>query len=493
MQPDWPEQWLPAYELLQGSIVESQLRAWIQPLHLASAEQGAQGLSLTFHSPNDFAADWVRTHFSGDIERAFSQIAGTHCSVSFSSSPNAAEMTLAFEPAVHVAGSAAYSPNLSASTLTPSSAGGLHTGGTLSAESSTLVIPRPLGASASAQPTPVEASLDPHCTFDHFIVGASNSFAHAVAIAVAEQPGKEYNPLFLYSAPGLGKTHLLHAIGHHVRAKNPAARVAYLSAERFVNELIESVQHQRMPQFRAKYRDSYDVLLIDDIQFIAGKGKTEEEFFHTFNSLYGSRRQIVVTSDRPPKDIDKLEERIRTRFEQGLVVDIQPPEIETRIAILKAKAERDDLYLPDEVATYLATHIKNNMRELEGILVRLQAQCSLTGAEISLELAKQLLKDVVPEEGTHYTAEAILQAVCRHFNLKLQELKSKTKVQPVARSRQIAMYLIRKYTGMGLKEIGAYFGGKDHSTVLYACKMIEKTIDTDPALRAEIEAVQNTL
>ena len=208
-----------------------------------------------------------------------------------------------------------------------------------------------------------ETSIDSRFTFDNFVVGASNQFAHASAISVSERPATQYNPLFIYSSPGLGKTHLLHAIGNYLLKKNPGFRVAYLSAESFVNELIESLQHQRMPKFRSKYRTSYDVLLIDDIQFIAGKKQTEEEFFHTFNALYGSKRQIILASDRPPKDIEKLEERIRTRFEWGLVADIAPPEIETRIAILKAKAESDDIYLPDEVATFLATHIKNNVRE----------------------------------------------------------------------------------------------------------------------------------
>jgi chromosomal replication initiator protein len=335
--------------------------------------------------------------------------------------------------------------------------------------------------------------LEPRYTFENFVVGASNQFAHASAVAVAEHPAKQYNPLFLYSPPGLGKTHLLHAIGNHMLANKPGSRLAYLSAERFVNELIESLQHRRMPQFRTKYRDSYDMILIDDIQFIAGKNTSEEEFFHTFNALHSSKRQIVVTSDRPPKEIQGLEERIRTRFEWGLIADITPPEIETRIAILKTKAERDDIYLTDEVATFLATYIKSNVRELEGVLIRLAAQAALTGAEISLEMAKTELKTSIPEEGSMLTIEAIQGAVAKHFRLKVQDLKSTTRARTVALPRQIAMYLIRKYTGVGFKEIGHCFGGKDHTTILHACSKIEKGLEDDSGIRDSVEAIQNLL
>jgi chromosomal replication initiator protein len=334
---------------------------------------------------------------------------------------------------------------------------------------------------------------DHRYTFESFVVGASNQFAHASAVAVADQPARQYNPLFLYSPPGLGKTHLLHAIGNRLIAHNPQARVAYLSAEKFVNELIDSLQHRRMPQFRAKYRDSYDMILIDDIQFIAKKSTSEEEFFHTFNALHSSKRQIIVTSDRPPKEIEGLEERVRTRFEWGLIADISPPEIETRIAILKAKAERDDIYLPDDVATFLATHIKSNVRELEGVLIRLQAQASLTGAEISLEMAKHEMRNAIPTEGSNYTIESIQNAVAKHYRLRVQDLKAPTRARSVALPRQIAMYLILKYTGVGFKEIGQYFGGKDHTTILHACSKIEAGMDGDPRIREAVEAIQNLL
>jgi len=248
-----------------------------------------------------------------------------------------------------------------------------------------------------------------------------------------------------------------------------------------------------MSQFRKKYRDSYNVLLIDDIQFIAGKQKTEEEFFHTFNALHGSKRQIVVTSDRPPKEIEGLEERIRTRFEWGLVADISIPEIETRIAILKQKAEQDDIYLPDDVCTFLATYIKSNVRELEGLLIRLQAQASLTGAEISLEMAKQELKVSIPEEGSFLTIETIQNITAKHFSIKVQDLKSANRSKKIATARQLSMFLVRKYTGLGFKDIGHYFGGKDHTTVMHACSKIEKGCEGNPEIIELVESLQNQL
>jgi chromosomal replication initiator protein len=260
-----------------------------------------------------------------------------------------------------------------------------------------------------------------------------------------------------------------------------------------VNELIDSIQHNRMNRFRAKYREGFDLILIDDIQFIAGKSKTEEEFFHTFNALHETKRQIVITCDRPPKEINGLEDRLRSRFGSGLLADIQPPEIETRIAIIKTKAERDDIYIPDDAATFLATHINDNVRELEGILVKLQAQTSMSGSEVSLEMARSLLKSVVPEESSHFTAEMIQTTVAKHFSLKIQELKASSKARSVALPRQIAMYLIRKYTGLGYKEIGLHFGGRDHTTVLHACKTIQQGLDSDSDVKIMVESIQNSL
>lgn len=481
---EWPEIWQAAYRVLEQSIIPNQLERWIRPLELLGTEANeGGGLIVRLAAPNDFSAQWVRERFKRQLDEAFSKVTGTNCSISIGVSEVLPETHALTETQTH--SELPLTPPESPQPLTSSSPAPVHSVHSHSSVAPTNIVIK----TASTQ----EYELDPRYNFDSFVVGASNQFAHASAVAVAEHPAKQYNPLFLYSPPGLGKTHLLHAIGNYLIQHSPQARVAYLSAEKFVNELIESVQHRKMAQFRAKYRDSYDMILIDDIQFIAGKTTSEEEFFHTFNALHSSKRQIVVTCDRPPKEIEGLEERIRTRFEWGLVADISPPEIETRIAILKAKAERDDIYLPDDVSTFLASHIKSNVRELEGVLVRLQAQASLTGAEISLEMAKSQLKNVLPDEGTHFTIDSIQACVAKHFHIKIQDLKSTTRARPIALPRQIAMYLIRKYTGLGFKEIGHFLGGKDHSTIMHGCKKIETEIETVPEIREHVENIQNLL
>lgn len=339
----------------------------------------------------------------------------------------------------------------------------------------------------------VGESIDPKHTFETFVVGASNQFAHAAARAVAEQPATQYNPLFIYSDAGLGKTHLLHAIGNQVIQNNPKARICYLSAEKFVNDLIEAIHHGKTTQFREKYRNSYDVLLMDDIQFLANKDRTQEEFFHTFNALHSTRRQIVVTSDKFPKDINGLEDRIRTRFEWGLIADIQPPEIETRIAILRAKAEIDDIFLPHDVGLFLAANIKSNIRELEGALLRLGAQASLAGTEISLDLAKQLLKNIVKEPTNAISPDSVLDAVSKHFGIRVSDLRSKERSGKVAKARQISMYLIKKYCDKSYPLIGQILGGKDHTTVIHGVKLISQTIDSDSRLKKHVEEIQNLL
>lgn len=462
----WPETWKAVYRVLEQNIIPNQLEAWIQPLQFVDLQQTETGVRVRIAALNDFSANWVRDRYQKLMEQAFAQVTGASAEVQFVVQELPPQKQEPYEPPVEAPrGNLAYSGDQGP----------------------------PSGLVLSSGTRHSQGSMESRYTLESFVVGASNQFAHAAAVAVAEQPARQYNPLFLYSPPGLGKTHLLHAIGNHMLSKNPKARVAYLSAESFVNELVDSLQHRRMPEFRTKYRDSYDLILIDDIQFIAGKKQSEEEFFHTFNALHSSKRQIVLTSDRPPKEIDGLEERIRTRFEWGLIADIDVPEIETRIAILKAKAERDDIYLPDDVATFLATHIKSNVRELEGVLIKLQAQASLTGAEISLDMAKHELRTAIPEEGSHLTVESILGAVAKHFRLKAQDFKSTSRSRNVAVPRQIAMFLIRKYTSMGYKEIGIYFGGKDHTTILHACKKIEAELETERATRDAVEAIQNLL
>lgn len=465
--------------------MESQLQAWIQPLKWLGVETEDEQVIVELGAPNDFSVRWVLDHHQSQIEAAISEVTGNKAKIRVravqQNSASASPETLSLEN---------IQKNQEVNQGSGENPSSGIVGPTVRVTSSRGSVFTKTGKS---QPSSFIRNIDSRYTFSHYVVGASNQFAHASAVAVAERPATQYNPLFLYAPPGLGKTHLLHAIGNAMLERNPEARVAYLSAESFVNDLIESIQNHRMTQFRARYRDTYDLLLIDDIQFIAGRHKTEEEFFHTFNALHGSRRQIVLTSDRPPKEIEGLEERIRTRFEWGLVADIQPPEIETRIAILKAKAERDDIYLPEDVATFIATHVKSNVRELEGLLIRLQAQASLTGAEISLEMAKQQLRLAIPEEGSHMTIETIQNVVSKHYGLKISDLKSSTRTKAIALPRQIAMYLSRKYTRIGFKEIGQYFGGKDHTTILHAYNKIEAGYENDNSIREAVETIQNLL
>jgi len=328
--------------------------------------------------------------------------------------------------------------------------------------------------------------LNPKYTFESFVVGPSNQFAQAAARSVSEAIGKTYNPLFIYGGVGLGKTHLISAVGHAVIDRNPNLTVLYVSSEQFTNEVVSAIRHDRMGEFKEKYRN-LDVLLLDDIQFIANKTATQEEFFHTFNALYERQRQIVVSSDRPPKEITAVTDRLRSRFSMGLIADIQPPEIETKIAILLKKADRERITIPDEVAYYLASKIRSNIRELEGCLIRLGAQASLTGRPIDREMAKTTLRDLIEEDEKPITGENIQKIVCDYFGLKLTDIKAKKRTKEVTLPRQIAMYIIKQLTDMSLSDIGKGFGGKDHATVIYACKQIEEKRAKDEAFNRMIE------
>ena len=325
-----------------------------------------------------------------------------------------------------------------------------------------------------AVPAPITGAsgLNPRYTFDTFIVGPSNQFAHAAARAVAEAPSRSYNPLFIYGGVGLGKTHLMHAIGRYVLQHNPGYKLTYISSERFMNEMINAVRYDRTLEFRERYR-SVDVLLVDDIQFLAGKEGTQNEFFHTFNALYDAQKQIVVSSDCPPHEIPSLEERLRSRFEWGLIADIQSPDLETKVAILKKKAEAEAVPLPDNVAIYIAGKIKSNIRELEGSLIRLVAYASLTGSEISLALAQDVLKNILDHDEKAVTIEIIQKFVADYYQLKPNELKSRNNSKSVAIPRQVAMYLCKNLTHASLPEIGRCFGGKHHSTVIHSIRKIE--------------------
>ena len=334
-------------------------------------------------------------------------------------------------------------------------------------------------------PKAESSAFDPRYQFDSFVVGSSNQLAHAAARAVAEKPGRSYNPLFLYGGVGLGKTHLLHAIGHTISKRSPHLKVRYLATEQFVNELINSIRYDRTPEFRERYR-TIDVLLVDDIQFLAKKERTQEEFFHTFNTLYTAQKQIILSSDSPPKSIPTLQERLRSRFEWGLIADIGSPDLETKVAILRRKAGLEGVELPDEVALYVARKVKSNIRELEGLLNRVLAFSSLTAQPLDLDLTKETLKDILPEEDRRTKASAIIKFTARFYGLKLREIKSKNNSKQIAFPRQVAMYLCKKLTDLSFPEIGKQFNDKHHSTVMYSVEKIEK-------LRVEDKDLDRTL
>lgn len=337
------------------------------------------------------------------------------------------------------------------------------------------------------------STFNPKYVFQGFVVGPSNRFAHATAEAVANDPGRAYNPLFIYGGVGLGKTHLLQAIGNHIITTKPNRKILYVNSEKFTNELIESIRNDRMIEFHGKYR-SLDVLLIDDIQFLAGKESTQEKFFHIFNTLYEARKQIVLTSDSTPKEIPTLEERLRSRFQWGVVADIQPPDLETRIAILRKKAERENFYVSDDIILFLASQIKSNIRELEGSLIRIVAFSSLTGTEMTVDHTKELLKDVIGrDDGSTgpLNIEDIQKIVCKHFNVDLRDMKGKKRTDAIAFPRQIAMYLTRNLTELSTTDIGNAFGGRDHTTVMYACEKIKNKISSDPYFNALTNKIIN--
>ena len=391
------------------------------------------GTSITVRVPNSLFKDWLTKHYSVVLSEALAEVRRPDASLVF-----VAEGTVA--PAVLM-------------------------------EEAPPVSDAEVEVSAPVAST-TPAGLNLRYTFDTFIVGPSNQFAHAACNAVAEAPSRSYNPLFIYGGVGLGKTHLMHAIGQYVLQHDPSLKLTYISSERFMNEMINALRYDRILDFRERYR-SVDVLLVDDIQFVSGKEGTQTEFFHTFNALYDAQKQIVLSSDRPPHEIPALEERLRSRFEWGLIADIQPPDIETKVAILKRKAEAEAVPLPDAVAMYIAGRIKSNIRELEGSLIRLIAYASLTGRELTLELTQEVLKNVIDQDGRAVTIESIQKFISNYYQLKMGELKSRNNSKSIAMPRQIAMYLCKHLTHASLLEIGRSFGGKHHSTVIHSIKKVE--------------------
>ncbi len=401
--------------------------------------------------PNPFVRDWLTKHYAGVFTEALAEVGRPGVTLKFATAEELeAERHLVADEPAEVHGS-------------------------------------PDGQDA---PPPVitASGLNPRYTFDSFVVGSSNQFAHAACRAVAEAPSRSYNPLFLYGGVGLGKTHMMHAIGHYVLTQAPLTRLTYISAERFMNEMINALRYERILDFRDRYR-SVDLLLVDDIQFIAGKEGTQTEFFHTFNALYDSAKQIVITSDCPPHEIPKLEERLRSRFEWGLIADIQPPDIETKVAILKKKADGEGVPLPDNVALYIAGKNKSNIRELEGSLIRLIAYASLHGLDITLPLTQDVLKDLLNTDGRAITVEIIQKFVADHYQMKVGELKSRNNAKSVAIPRQVAMYLCKALTRASLPEIGRAFGGKHHSTVIHSIRKVEALRRKDADFNSRINSL----
>jgi len=360
----------------------------------------------------------------------------------------------------------------------------------------------PVSATAPSSPNPIAkqqrfdwdsaAQLSPKYTFEAFVIGSGNQFAHAAAQAVAERPSKAYNPLFIYGGVGMGKTHLMQAIGHEVKRRSPQSSICYISSEKFTNELINSLRYDRMTSFRDKFRN-VDVLLIDDIQFLAHKERMQEEFFHTFNALHESMKQIVIASDRPPKELAEIEDRLRSRFEWGLIADIQPPDLETKVAILQKKAESERVTLSTDLALYIASNVRTNVRELEGALIRLIAYCSLTGAEINLPTAQQVLKNFIDSQARKITIEAIQKAVAEQFGLRVTEIKAKSNSRAIVFPRQIAMFLSKQMTEASLPEIGRQFGGKHHTTVMHSIGKIEDQRQADKDLNRLLNKLTETL
>jgi chromosomal replication initiator protein len=439
-------EWQDALAYIQGRVPKQVYDTWFTPIYLERIEDSTAQLGV----PNKFFGDWLHQHYGPLLSEAVSAArGGVETSITF----------VIFKQARN-------QPNSSGSTVSPVRQ---NTG------------PR----------TKRGIQLNPKYTFKNFVVGAGNQFAHAACMAVAEQPAKAYNPLFIYGDTGLGKTHLLNAIGNYV-AERTDLRIAYLTTEQFTNEVINSIRYDKMMDLRKRYRH-IDMLMIDDIQFLAGKERTQEEFFHTFNALYEAHKQLVLSSDRFPKDMPDIEERLRSRFEWGLIADLQPPDVETRIAILRKKSEDEGVTLPEDVIQFLATTMKSNIRELEGSLVRLGAYASLTGQTITLEMAKSVLRDLIGTKKKIVSMDDIQETVGARFHVKVADLKSRRRSKTLVHPRQIAMYLCRELTDSSYPEIGRQFGGKDHTTIIHACKQVIKAKDNDSVFNATLESLKEQI
>src|SRR5882672_269445 len=454
MQASAEKVWASAQQFLRTMLNNSEIyNLWFAPLRAGALE----GDSITLNVANEFSEVWLKDNYLDLLRNVISRAAGQPMEVTF-----------------HVTG-----------------AGGLARSSEY-AESGRPSVKEET-PHAERHTAAKEISFDPKNTFDSFVVGNNNTFAHAAAIAVAQQPGKSYNPLFLYGGVGLGKTHLLHAIGQHVVTNKKGARVTYVSTEKFTNEFIDGIQNNQLVRFRRRYRQT-DVFLIDDIQFLAGKERIQEEFFHTFNTLHESRKQIVLTCDRPASEIQNLEQRLVSRFEWGLVTDLQPPDVETRLAILRKKEKAMGVELPEDILNFLAQRIRTNIRRLEGALVRVTSFASLTGKKLSIEVIEGLLREILHEEGRFtISIDVIQKKVAEHYDIRLADMTSKRRPENIAFPRQVAMYLSRQMTENSLSTIGEAFGGRDHGTVLHACRLVKDRMEIDANIRQVVSYLEKQL
>ncbi|EKP94764.1 chromosomal replication initiator protein DnaA [Thermaerobacter subterraneus] len=450
------EVWAEALQLIERQLTRPSYEAWLRNTRPLSLEDGRLVLAV----PNQFARDWVLERCSTAIVDSLRRVLGHDVRL---------EVVVEPQPAP-AAGQVAATSEAALAPGTPA-------GPAADAGSSWRTLSQP---------------LNPKYTFETFVTGSGNRLAHAAALAVAEAPARTYNPLFIYGGVGLGKTHLMQAVAHHVLRKH-GSRVAYVSCETFTNEMINAIRDGKTLEFRNRYRN-VDVLLVDDIQFLAGKESTQEEFFHTFNALHEANRQIVISSDRPPKEIPTLEERLRSRFEWGLISDIQPPDFETRVAILRKKAQLEKLRVPDDVIAFIAERIDTNIRELEGALIRLVAFASLTNHEIDLDLAAEVLKDILPPpRANKVTIARIQEVVAEYYGVKVRDLKARRRTRAIAFPRQVAMYLCRELTEASLPRIGEEFGGRDHTTVLHAYEKISQDVRNDPQLGRQVKELMELI
>ena len=446
MQASAERIWSAAQEHLRSMLSADTYNLWFAPLRASTHDQNGIILEVA----NDFCEVWLKDNYMGLLQDVIALASGRQLEVQFKVASGANSMTPARAAAV---------------TAPP-------------AESARRPEPAPEKSAVNH-----DLSFNPKNTFETFVVGNNNNFSYAASLAVAQSPGKSYNPLFLYGGVGLGKTHLLHAIGQYVYSHRKGARVAYVSSEKFTNEYIDGIQNNQLAKFRKKYRQT-DVLLIDDIQFLAGKERIQEEFFHTFNALHESHKQIVLTCDRPASEIQNLEQRLVSRFEWGLVTDLQPPDVEMRLAILNKKAQLMGVQLPEDILNFLANRIRTNIRRLEGALIRVASFAALTGKKLTLEVVEGLLREILHEEGRYSVSiEAIQRKVADHFDIRLADMTSKRRPENIAFPRQIAMFLSRQLTENSLSSIGEAFGGRDHGTVLHACRLVKDRMEVDASVR----------